>query len=127
MRNKQTGYTSIDKPQNKGYGFFARNPIVPSISIYSAIKLLSLGHLDKIAIDCGELQVDYRKFIKDGETVSLALKELGVREGDIVSVGLDKNYQGVISFMGGNRIGAPITFPDSFSPIKEKIDLIFND
>ena len=107
---KMTGYASIDKPQDKGHTFFERNPIIPDMSIYNAIQAINYFYKDKKAIDCLDLTVDYNKLINDSVTISRALKELGVKKGQIVSISMPNYYQAVASFMACNRIGAIATF-----------------
>ena len=38
---KLTGYPSIDNIHNSDYSFFSRNPIIPNMSIYNTINLIS--------------------------------------------------------------------------------------
>ena len=38
---KNTGYLSIDKPQNKDKKYLERNPFVPNMNIFETIKVLS--------------------------------------------------------------------------------------
>ena len=86
---KYSGYASIDLPQNRGYSFTASHPVIPNLSIYNGIKLLTLMHPEKIAVECLELQVSYRQMFADAVTVSRAMKALGIRTGDIVSICID--------------------------------------
>lgn len=106
---KITGYPSYDKPQNNGYSFFKRNPIIPDMSIYNAIKLINTFYGQKEAVDCLDLSVNYNKMFDDVITISRAFKELGVKKGDIVSVAMPNYYQAVASFLACNRIGAVTT------------------
>ena len=110
---KFTGYTSIDKPQNNGYSFQAKHPIIPNMSIYNAIQLLSSFYRKNDAIDCLDLTANYNQLLKDAVTISLALKELGVKKGNIISVSMPNFYQAVAVFLACNRIGAVTTFLNS--------------
>ena len=38
---KLTGYPSIDNIHNSDYSFLSRNPIIPNMSIYTTIDLIS--------------------------------------------------------------------------------------
>ena len=107
---KLTGYPSIDKPWEKGYTFFKRHPIIPNISIYSLLKTLCIGNMEKTAIDCGELTVSYGQMFKDAQTVADALVTFGVKNGDIVAVCMPNFYQAVLPFLACNRIGAIATY-----------------
>ena len=116
---KLTGYPSIDNIHNSDYSFFSRNPIIPNMSIYNTINLISNFYRKEEAIDCLDLRVNYDEMIKDAITLSKTLKELGVKKGDIVSVAMPNFYQGVIVYLACNRIGAITTFINSMSSIEE--------
>lgn len=114
-----TGFASIDKPQNQGYSFWAKHPIIPNMSIYNALKAINLMYQKKVAIDCLEIEVTYNQLFKDAITISRALKELGVRKGQIVSISMPNFYQAVAAFLACNRIGAVTTFLDPNASKKE--------
>ena len=116
---KLTGYPSVDNIHNKDYSFFERHPIIPNLSIYNAISLLSTFYRKEEAIDCLDLKVSYEEMLKDAITMSRALKELGIKKGDIISVSMPNFYQGVVTFLAANRIGAVTTFINSMSSIEE--------
>lgn len=121
-----TGYASIDKPQNIGYSYFKTHPIIPNMNIYLAIYYLSLFYRTDIAIDCKEISVNYGGMLDDAKTISLALKELGVKKGDIISVKMPNFYHAVATFLAANRIGAVTTFLNyhaSNSEIKHYLNL----
>lgn len=117
---KMTGYTSIDNPHNIGSSFLKKHPLIPNTNIFTIFKLLSVACLDKPAIDCIDLRATYRSVLNDSVTISLALKRLGVKKGDIVSVCMPNFYQSIITFFACNRIGAVVTFLD-FSASQEEI------
>lgn len=119
MKKEITGYPSIDKPQNNGYSIFERNPIIPNLSIYNSIQLINKFYKEKEAIDCLDLHVNYEQLINDSVTISKALKELGVKRGDIISVCMPNYYQAVATFLACNRIGATTTFLNSSAPEEE--------
>lgn len=118
---KLTGYASVDKPQNHGASFFEANPIIPNINIYSAIKAMSIFYRKDIAVDCLELQATYQKLINDSVTISRAFKELGIKNGEIITVSMPNLYQAIAVFMAANRIGVTVTFLNSFAPKEEII------
>ena len=108
-----------NNPINNDYSFLEKHPIIPNLSIYNAISLLSRFYRNVEAIDCLDLTVSYDEMIKDTITMSKALKELGIKKGDIISVSMPNYYQGVITFLAANRIGAITTFINSMSSIEE--------
>ena len=123
--NKEmTGYASIDKPNEIGASYFERNPIIPNMNIYSLLKLISVKNLDNSAVDCLDLKATYKQLLNDSKTVSIALKQLGVKEGDIVSISMPNLYQSLISFFACNRIGATATFLDYSMSQKETIEYL---
>lgn len=127
MKNKEkilTGYPSIDNVHNSDYSFMERYPIIPNLSIYNAISLLSTFYRKEEAIDCLDLNVNYNELLKDAITMSKALKELGIKKGDIVSVAMPNFYQGVVTFLACNRIGAVTTFINSMSSIEEVLSYL---
>lgn len=124
FEKKLTGYASIDKPQDKGAKFFEAHPIIPDINIYTAIKVISSFYRDEKAVDCLKLSATYQQLLDDAVTVSMALKELGVRKGDIITVSMPNFYQAVAVFMAANRIGATTTFLNSFAPDEEIVSYL---
>ena len=121
---KLTGYPSIDNPQNIGATFFEKNAIIPNTNIYMTLKLLSSFYLNNQAVDCIDLKVTYRQLLDDSVTVSLALKELGIKSGDIISVVMPNYYQALAMFFACNRIGAITTFLDFHAPQDEIINYL---
>lgn len=120
MKNKNlTGYASIDNPQSIGSTFFEKKPIIPSVNIYTLLKLLSKGKLDNFAVDCLDLKANYKQLLDDSVTISLALKELGVKKGDIISVAMPNLYQALAAYFACNRIGAVTTFLDAVATQEE--------
>ena len=113
MKKELTGYPSIDNPHSRNSKYLERNPIIPSTNIYTTIKLLSNFYLDRNAVNCFDLNVSYGKLLDDAVTISLALKELGVKKGDIISACMPNFYQALAIFLACNRIGAVTTFLDS--------------
>ena len=61
---KQTGYPSTDNIHNIDYNFFSRNPIIPNMSIYNTINLISNFYRKEEAIDCLDLNVNYDEMTK---------------------------------------------------------------
>ncbi|MBQ2910562.1 MAG: acyl--CoA ligase [Bacilli bacterium] len=118
-RKKLTGYPSKDNPQSVEATFLERNPIIPSVNIYTLLKLLSMQHKDKAAVDSLDLKANYGQLLDDAVTISRALKELGVKKGDIVSISMPNLYQGLAAFFACNRIGAVATFLDAAATPEE--------
>lgn len=116
---KLTGYASIDNPQNIGSTFFEKNAYIPNTNIYTLLKMLSAFYMDNVAVDCIDLKASYRNLLNDAVTISLALKELGIKKGNIVAVSMPNYYQALAMFFACNRIGAITTFLDSHASMDE--------
>ncbi len=110
MKREASEYPSLGKPQNNGYSYFERHPMIPNLSVYNAIRAINTFYGNKEAIDCLDLKVNYDQLFKDSITISRALKELNVTKGQIVSISMPNLYQAVASFLACNRIGAVTTF-----------------
>lgn len=119
MKNKETSYPSIDRAHEKDENYFDIHPIIPNLSIYNAIKLISTLYKDGNAIDCLNLKVSYKEMIEQAVTLSKAFKELGIKARDIITVSMPNFYQAVIVYLAANRIGAITTFLNSFAEIEE--------
>ena len=116
---KNTGYPSIDRRHEDGSKYFERNPIIPDMSIYNALKLMSLSYRRENAIDCLDLTMTFDELIKNSVILSKSFKELGIRAGDIIVVSMPNFSQAVEIFLAANRIGATTTFLNSFSSADE--------
>lgn len=126
MKKKYTGYASIDNPQNNGYNYSAVHPKIPNLSIYNSIYLTNINNFSNQAIDCLKLKATYQDLVNDSVTMSLSLRNLGVKEKDIVSICMPNLYHAVVSFLACNRIGATATFLNygsSNDEIKEYLKL----
>lgn len=121
MKNESniTGYPSIDKLHEKEQKFFEKNPIIPNVSIYNTINLISQFYKKEYAVDCLDLRVTYDEMIKNSIMISKSLKELGIKSKDIITVSMPNFYQAIAIFLAANRIGATVTFLNSFSSIDE--------
>ncbi len=126
MKNKITGYPSVDLPQSRNSKYFERKPIIPSIDMITILKLLSRKNRELPAIDCNELHATYQQLIDDSHVLALAYKELGVRKGDIVTISLPSNYQAITSFLALNEIGAITTFIDTYASETEVVSYLNN-
>ncbi len=127
MGKELTGYPSLDRPNEIGASFFEKHPIIPDMSIYGMLKLLSMMKKEKIAVSSRGLKVSYGHLIdKDAITIGAALEELGVKSGEIVAVSMPNLYQAVAAWIACNRIGAVVTFLDNEAGIDETCEHLNN-
>ncbi len=118
---KLTGYASVDLPQSKNATYFEKKPIIPNVDIYTLLKITSMPNLQKTAVDCDDLRVSYKKFLKDIKNISNAMKELGIKSNDIVAVSMPNYYQALLIYFAANRLGATVTYLNYFSPKEETV------
>ena len=121
QRKEKTGYPTIDKTHLKGTKFSERHPIIPSISIVDTMDLLWLTDMKSPAISCGDLIVSRSEFKTDRKIIAKALKELGIKKGDIICVSMSNYYQAVAAFAAANEIGAILTFLNPYAQDEELI------
>ena len=119
MTKMETGYPSIDKTHEKLEKYLDKNPIIPSLSIYNAIKLISNLYRNDSAVDCLELRLSYEELLSNAVTISKAFKELGIKQGDIITISMPNFSQAVASYLAANRIGATTTYLNPFASIEE--------
>lgn len=124
MKKELTGNPYLDEPWQNDKSVFKTNPYIPNLNVYSTIKLINQFYGKKTAIDCLDLQVNYKTMLDDAVTISLAFKELGIKKGDIVGVCMPNLYQAVAVFFACNRIGAVTTFINSSATDKELCDYL---
>lgn len=104
----------------KEEGFFHRHPIIPSVNVYNALRLMSLGFRDADAVNCLNLNVKYQELINDAAMFAKAFRELGVKKGDIITISLTNVYQAIAAFFAANSFGAVVTFLNSQSTIEQE-------
>lgn len=105
-----TGYPSIDNKHNDGKSFFKRNQIIPSMSIYNMLGLISSFYRDAIAVDCLDLRVTYQELIDTSNILAKAFKELGIKKGEIVVASMPNFFQAIAVYLAANKIGAITSF-----------------
>lgn len=110
LKKELTGYPSIDRTHEKNWSFSDKHPMIPGVSVYNAVNLMTKDFNDKYAVDCLDLRVTYKQMKEDAVIISKAMKEMGVKQGDIVTVAMANYYQALPIFLAANRIGATVTF-----------------
>ncbi|MGM9834255.1 MAG: class I adenylate-forming enzyme family protein [Bacilli bacterium] len=105
-----TGYPSIDKKHNDGESFFKKNQIIPSMSIYNMLGMISSFYRDAIAVDCLDLRVTYQELLDTADILARSFKELGIKKGDIVVASMPNYFQAIAVYLASNKIGAITSF-----------------
>ena len=109
-KDRLTGYPSIDNLHNKGKSFFQVHQVIPNMSIYNMIDMLSLFYRNSKAVDCIDLSATYQDLLDNANVVARSFKELGVKKGDIITVSMPNYYQAIVVFLAANKIGAITSF-----------------
>ncbi len=100
-----TGYSSIDKPWLKHYPAELIEKDVSDMGIYDYMR--SRNHNQNlIAINYFGNKITFGDFFKRIDTVAKAFMEMGIQEGDVVSVLLANTPENVICLYALNKIGA---------------------
>lgn len=108
--NSNTGYPSVDKKHNSGKNFIERNPIIPSMSVYNMLGLISSFYRDAIAVDCLDLRVTYQELIDTVDTLAKSFKELGIKKGEVITASMPNYFQAIAVYFAANKIGAITSF-----------------
>ena len=115
-----------DKEIFFGEKFSDRHPIIPNLSIYDTLNMLSLMYRKANAIDCLDLKITYEELINNTAIVAKSLKEIGIKQNDIITISMPNYSQAVIMFLALNRIGAITTFLNS-GCTKEEVKKYLNE
>ena len=124
LKNSNTEVFDRDDYPSFGYhdrdlSFLDKNPVIPSTSVYNMTKFINLLNGKSIALDCYDLSISYNEFIDLINIMAKSMKELGVRENDIITVATPNIIQGILVFYAANKIGATVTFLNSNANPKE--------
>lgn len=114
-------YPSESKQHFNNYSFFEKHPIIPNISIYNVLKILTKLYKNNVALDCLKLQMTYKDLLNNASILSKSFTELGIKKNDIVAVCMPNFTQAVCVFLAVNRLGAITTFLNPNSNEKENI------
>ena len=121
LSGTKTGYPSIDKTHDRGVSYLKRHPIIPNVSVYNAVSLISKQFGDAIALECLGFEITFDELKKEVKILSKAYKEMGINKGDIITISTENYVQSVVAFLAANRIGAVTTFLDSSMPKEEVV------
>lgn len=103
---KLTGYPSIDKPWARYYDNVVERIDIPACTVYEYLKRRTYEYREETALVYLNQKISYRKMMDHIEEVANALKMVGVKEDDIVSICLPNTPEVVYLIYAINRIGA---------------------
>lgn len=110
MNENLTGYPSIDKPWLKYYSEEAINAPLPECSMYEYLWQNNKDHLDDIALVYFNNKITYRKMFEMIERTATAFDNLGVTQGDIVTICSLSTPETVYCTYALNKLGAIVNF-----------------
>lgn len=101
-----TGYPSIDKPWLKYYSEKELNYTIPKCKIVDNLYNYIDKYSSEIALEFMNVKVSYEELKNKIELVAKSLRELGINEGDTISVCLPNMPEAVYLFYAINKVGA---------------------
>lgn len=103
---KMTGYASIDKPWNK---FYREKPLVEidrNQTIYNLIFNTNKENMNDVAIGYLGVNWTFKKLKSETDRLADAFSKSGIKEGDVVLVGVSNSPEAVVTLLALNKLGA---------------------
>ena len=97
---------SIKTPWYKFYDNEKKHLEYPNYSAYKLIEYTASKHLNNISYNYYGTKKTYYEFLKQIDEVARAMKAIGVKHKDVVSICMPNTPEGIISFYAANKIGA---------------------
>ena len=132
-REQLTGYPSIDKPWLKYYDSeFLKKPL-PTMNIYSYLKIMTTDYGNLTALSYYGKEISYQELFQHIDEAAKVLKSIGVKSGDRVMYLMPNIPETAFFLYGGARIGAVADYidprPDSvdFTVSAKKVLTMFQE
>jgi len=103
---KLTGYPSIDKPWLKYYSEEAINAPLPECTVYEYMYRNNKDYPKNIAIDYFGRKITFEELFENIDKVAVAFQQIGVKEGDVVTIVSVQCVTSILCFYALNKIGA---------------------
>jgi len=126
MSKKMTGYPSIDKPWLKYYSEEAINAKLPECSAYEYMYKNNQDYPFGIAIDYFGRKITYKELFENIDRVAISFQQIGVKEGDVVTIVSLSCVTSIMCFYALNKIGAISNFISVLST-EEELAQYFSD
>ncbi len=117
--NKITGYATIDKPWQKYYSKEAITASIPELTAYQYMVSENQDNLNTKAIEYYGKKITYKNFIDMIDETSRRLYNLGIIEGEVITVISIANPELEVLFYALNKLGAVINLIDVRSDYKQ--------
>lgn len=106
IQGPPVGYSSIDKPWLKYYPKEGIGAEVPNVSAYNFIYDKRKDNPNLVVFDYLGKKITCKELFEKIEQTAKALKSIGVKEGDYVTLAMPTSPEMVYTFYALNRIGA---------------------
>lgn len=116
---KITGYASIDKPWQKYYSKEAITASIPELTAYQYMVSQNKDNLSTKAIMYYGKKISYKNYIDMIDETARRLYNLGVTEGEVITVMSVANPELEVLFYALNKLGAVINLIDVRSDYKQ--------
>lgn len=120
--NKITGYATIDKPWQKYYSKEAITASIQELTAYQYMVSQNQDNLKTKAINYYGKKINFKDFIEKIDETARRLYNLGISEGEVVTVISVANPEFEILFYALNKLGAiinPIDVRSDYKQIKK--------
>ena len=111
-------YASIEKPWLKFYSSSSNRAELPKMTAYEYMAICNSDNLDNLALEYYGYTKTFKEFLKNINEVAQAFYNIGVREGDVVTIISVATPELEKSFYALNRIGAVLNLVDVRSDAK---------
>lgn len=91
----------------------------PDVSIYEMVEERNSERLDFIAYNYFGVKKTYMQLFAEIEKIAKSLKNIGINEGDAVTICMPNTPEGVVTFYAVNKIGAIVSMVHPLSAEKE--------
>lgn len=128
VQGPPTGYASLDKPWLKYYSEEQILADMPKMSAYEYLYQQNSEYLDRIALSYYGRKITFDKLFSKIEETAKALKAIGVKENDIVTISMPNTPEVVYLFYAMSKIGAianmvdPRTSAEGIQKYIEEVD-----
>jgi long-chain acyl-CoA synthetase len=122
--NNQKVYPSIDRPWEKYYSEEAIRAELPQDSAYMCIYNNNQDNLDRVAIDYYGTKNSYKNFFDNVDSIASSLQNIGIKQGDIVTVCMLNSPETVYLIYALNKLGAIVNSICGMDSDKELIEHI---
>ncbi len=93
-------------PWLRYYGNVPESIDYPQVTMYEAVAMTAAKYPSDMAYDFMGYTSTYRQFLADIDRFANALADLGLGQGDRITIAMPTTPQGIICFYAANRLGA---------------------